>query len=171
MLHCRGGPGDRGHRAEISEGNAARSRNRRAQGAEPLGGTMLQARRARVSMDLSAKRRGHYFGTEIDEKWWRRYARDGLLARGAGDYWVGDSAFFFRRYLTRTPIVISFVDVLEVKLGTWHAGRWAGGTPVVKIVWKKAEERLSSGFGLSRDPGEIETVIDAIRHGKDGQDR
>jgi hypothetical protein len=124
-----------------------------------------------LSTGQDAKRRGHYLGTEIDEKWWRRYSRDGLLARGVGDYWIGDSAFFFRRYLTRAPMMIRFEDMLGVKLGTWHAGRWAGGAPVVKILWNKAGACLSSGFVLSRDASETQTIVDEICHGKDSPDR
>jgi hypothetical protein len=28
------------------------------------------------------KRRGRYLGTEMDEKWWKRYAQEGWFARG-----------------------------------------------------------------------------------------
>jgi hypothetical protein len=41
------------------------------------------------------KRRGHYLGTEIDEKWWRRYRKDGFLARGLGEYWIENSFYIF----------------------------------------------------------------------------
>jgi hypothetical protein len=109
------------------------------------------------------KKRGHYLGTELDEKWWRRYSRDGLLARGIGEFWIAPSALYFRRHLTDAPIVIPFGDVLDVRLGKWHAGRWAGGAPVAKIVWKKSDNRLSSGFVFSRDARETETLIQEIR--------
>lgn len=128
---------------------------------------IYRLRGSRLSTDRNAARRGHYLGTEIDEKWWRGYWRDGLLARGVGDYWIGDSAFFFRRYLTRAPMMIPFEDVRDVKLGTWHAGRWAGGAQVVKIVWEKAGHRLSSGFVLSRDARETLALVEGIRNGKD----
>jgi hypothetical protein len=59
--------------------------------------------------------------------------------------------------------VISFRDVVDVKVGKWHAGRWAGGAPVIKIVWKKGSSRLSSGFVLSRDPQETQAVVQEIR--------
>ena len=114
-------------------------------------------------MQTTEKRRGHYLGTEIDGKWWRRYSSDGLLARGNGEFWIDASALFFRRYLTKIPIVIPFGDVLDVNVGTWHAGRWAGGAPVVKIVWKKADNHLSSGFVFSRDARETEALVQEIR--------
>jgi len=115
-------------------------------------------------MDAIEKKRGHYLGTEIDGKWWRRYAKDGLLARGIGDFGMDESAFFFRRYLTDAPIVIAFRDVLDVKVGKWHSGKWAGGQPVVKIIWQKAENRLSSGFVLSRDAVVTDSLVQEIRH-------
>jgi hypothetical protein len=108
-------------------------------------------------------RRGHYLGTEIAGKWWRRYSRDGLLARGIGAFRIDASALFFRRDLTKVPIVISFSDVLDVKVGKWHSGRWAGGAPVVKIVWKKAGTDLSSGFVFSGDARETEVLVQEIR--------
>jgi hypothetical protein len=30
-------------------------------------------------------KQGHYFGTEIDGKWWRRYRESGYSARGSGE--------------------------------------------------------------------------------------
>jgi len=107
--------------------------------------------------------KGHYLGTEIDEKWWQRYSSDGFLARGNGEYWTDTSAFHFRRHLTETPIVIPFRDVILVKTGKWHSGRWLYGFPVVKIVWSKAGTRLSSGFFFSRNASEVETLVAKIR--------
>ena len=113
-------------------------------------------------MHLIEKKRGHYLGTEIDEKWWRRHSDDGLLARGIGEYWIDTSALFFQRHLTDAPIVISFGDVLDVKVGKWHSGRWAGGAPVVKIVWRKPDIRLSSGFVFSRHVRETQALVQEI---------
>ncbi len=114
-------------------------------------------------MNSTEKKPGRYLGTELGGRWWRRYSRDGLLARGVGEYWLDASALCFQRYLVETPIAIRFGDVLEVKLGKWHSGRWAGGAPVVKIVWRKAEDLLSSGFVLSRDLSETEALVRDIR--------
>ena len=114
-------------------------------------------------MGSAEKRRGYYFGTEIDETWWRRYLRDGYFARGSGEFWIDPSALHFRRYLTKTPLAIPFADVLDIKVGKWHAGRWGAGAPVVKILWQKSDARLSSGFVLSRDARETEALIQEIR--------
>lgn len=114
-------------------------------------------------LNLSEKKHGHYLGTEIDEKWWRRYYRDGLLARGIGKFWIDASALFFQRKLTNTPIVIPLDDVLDVKVGKWHSGRWAWGALVVKILWQKAGRRLSSGFVFSYDTHETDTLVQDIR--------
>ena len=98
------------------------------------------------------KRKGHYSGTEIDEKWWKRYKKDKMFARGAGEYWYDSDAFYFRRYLTKAPIVIHYNDIKEIKTGTWHGGQWAGGRKVIKLVWQKEDVSLSSGFILSKRP-------------------
>lgn len=110
------------------------------------------------------KMRGRYLGTEVDEKWWRRYRRDGLLARGVGDVRLDSSGLSFRRYLTDSPIVISFADMRDVKTGTWHSGKWGGGVPVIKILWVKDENHLSSGFQVSRDVRETEALVQYLRH-------
>ena len=115
------------------------------------------------------KRKGSYFGTEINEQWWRRYVKDGMLARGAGEYWFDDRCFFFRRYLTRTPIVIDFDNLIAIKTGRWHAGRWAGGALLIKFIWQKEAVRLSSGFLLSGDRFDTETMVaDLSRRLKSG---
>jgi hypothetical protein len=112
-----------------------------------------------MSMD---KRRGHYLGTEIGEKWWKRYTKDGLFARGNGEYWVDDEAFYFLRYLTQDPIVIPFDKIEELKVGTWHAGRWAWGNLIVKFLWSHRGQSLSSGFILSYQKPEVQRLVDEI---------
>lgn len=108
-------------------------------------------------------RKGHYLGTEVEGKWWRRYRNDGLLARGIGAWWMDGKALFFRRYLIEALIVIQFKDVVEVKVGKWHSGRWAGGSTVVKILWRKQEKLLSSGFVLCPDPKDTEKLVKDMR--------
>ncbi|PIW87335.1 MAG: hypothetical protein COZ94_05705 [Nitrospirae bacterium CG_4_8_14_3_um_filter_41_47] len=44
------------------------------------------------------KNKGLYLGTEINEKWYRRYTKDNLLMRGNGEYWYDDKGFYFLRY-------------------------------------------------------------------------
>lgn len=109
------------------------------------------------------KRRGHYLGTEIDQKWWRRYVKGGFFARGTGEYWFDKTAFYFHRHLTDAPIVIEFKDVIGVRIGKWHSGKWAGGKPVVKLLWEKGSEQLCSGYVLSSDQGETEVQVEKIK--------
>ncbi len=97
------------------------------------------------------KRPGSYLGTEIDEKWWKRYREDGFFARGSGEWWIDGGALCFRRYLTRRPLVIPFDKVTEVRIGTWHAGRWILGRPIFKVLWTRDGLKLSSGFCLAGD--------------------
>lgn len=100
---------------------------------------------------MNKRNKGLYLGTEIvGRRWWKRYLKDKLFARGNGVYWLGDDGFYFLRYLTRRPIFIPFSDVLEIELGTKHAGRWAMGNLIVKIIWKKDGLILSSGFLVSK---------------------
>ena len=109
------------------------------------------------------KTKGQYFGTEINEIWWKRYMKDKLFARGTGEYWYDSNAFNFRRYLTKTPIVLRFENIIELKTGCWHAGRWSGRRPIVKFIWEKDGMRLSSGFLLSRQSEETENLVREIQ--------
>lgn len=97
------------------------------------------------------KRPGSYLGTEIEGKWWKRYRKDGFFARGNGEWWVDGGALYFLRSLTRDPLVIPFDRVTEVKIGTWHAGRWILGRPIFKVLWSREGLILSSGFYLEGD--------------------
>jgi hypothetical protein len=109
------------------------------------------------------RRRGHYLGTEIDGKWWKRYTKEGFFARGNGEYWYDDEAFYFLRYLTKDPIVIPFGTVSAAKAGTWHVGRWGSGNLIVKLFWAHQGQSLSSGFILSHQKPEALRLLDEIR--------
>ena len=109
--------------------------------------------------DSSNRRKGHYLGTEIDEKWWKRYKKDKFFARGNCEYWIDDTALYFRRYLTKDPVVIPFAKFIEVKIGKSHAGRWLLGPRVLKLIWEKDGMKLSSGFIISRNQQETEAVM------------
>jgi hypothetical protein len=50
---------------------------------------------------------GKYFGTEIKEKWWRRYTKEKMSARGAGTFSNNDQTISFLRLLTKVPIEIN----------------------------------------------------------------
>ena len=101
------------------------------------------------------KGKGLYLGTEIDEKWWKRYKKNKMFARGNGEYWFDEEGIYFRRYLTKTPIFIAYNDMQEIKLGKWHAGQWGMSIPIIKILWSRDGLNLSSGFILSKNKEDI----------------
>lgn len=105
---------------------------------------------------------GKYFGTEIDEKWWKRYRKNKMFARGNGTFSYDEQSILFLRLVTRTPLAIEFEKILEFKIGKWHAGQWGAGKPILKIVWKKDNQLLSSGFSLSTESGEIQEVLSEL---------
>ena len=76
-----------------------------------------------------------------------------------GEYWIDDIALYFRRYLTKDPVVIPFAKFIEVKIGKSHAGRWLLGPRVLKLIWEKDGMKLSSGFIISRNQQETEAVM------------
>ena len=110
------------------------------------------------------KKTGLYLGTDIDEKWWKRYTKDKLLARGNGKYWYDDDSFYFLRYLTKEPIAISFNKMKELKTGKWHSGRWCFGYTVIKIIWLKDGLELSSGFLISKNKDDIVDFISELKN-------
>lgn len=89
---------------------------------------------------------GMHLGTEVADKWWRRSTSAGPLARGKGRLWTVEHSVWFRRHLTSDPIVIPRPLVENLEVGKRHSGRWAGGLPHIKVIWRRGGERLSSGF-------------------------
>jgi len=108
------------------------------------------------------EKKGLYFGTEINESWWKRYRKDRMFARGNGTWWIDSSSFYFLRYLTKRPISIPFKDMTGFKTGKWHAGRWGNGKPILKILWTRNDLVLCSGFSISTDTQEVIRVIDYL---------
>jgi hypothetical protein len=109
------------------------------------------------------KRRGHYLGTELDQKWWKRYRQENFFIRGNGTFWIDNQVFFFQRSLSKTPIQIPFYKMFDFKIGHWHCGRWSLGQPIIKIFWKEKGEVLTSGFVLTKTQAEAETLISIFR--------
>jgi len=109
------------------------------------------------------KKTGQYLGTEIDEKWWKRYRKERFFARGIGEYWLDEHGFYFLRDLTQEPLFIAYESIQEIKSGKWHSGRWSGGKDILKIIWNKEGWRLSSGFSISGEEKEMNRLIDVFK--------
>ena len=108
------------------------------------------------------KRKGHYLGTEIDGRWWKRYRADGFFARGSGEWWFDEEYFYFRRYLTKQPIKIPRRRIIRITNGYWHAGKWAAGIPILKMVWERDTLKLCSGFAVSKKKTEIMQLVEQL---------
>lgn len=102
---------------------------------------------------------GKYFGTEVNKKWWKRYTKNNMLARGNGILSYNEQSIFFIRQLTKAPIAIDFSEIVEFKTGDWHAGQWSAGRKIIKVIWKKDNKTLSSGFTVLRNSAEITDMI------------
>ena len=114
-------------------------------------------------MQKREKREGYYFGTVVDGKWWKRYKKEGFFARGNGDYWLEEHDFCFRKFLSDKPIRISLQRIDEITTGKWHAGKWGGGLPVIKICWTEKGENLCAGFILANGVEECRRIVEKIR--------
>lgn len=110
-----------------------------------------------------SQQNGSYLGTEVKERWWHRYTKGGYLARGRGKYWCDMTGFYFLRQLTKKPITILFDDLIEVKTGRWHGGKWGQGKPVLKLLWIKDGVKLSSGFLITDDLKLFEEISEDLR--------
>ncbi|MCP4307614.1 MAG: hypothetical protein GY926_21210 [bacterium] len=106
---------------------------------------------------------GNYFGTEIDEKWWRRYRGPAFFARGNGEFWMDEHGVQFRKQLTKTPLLIQWEEITDASLGKWHAGRWNGGHPILLVTFHRAGQNLQAGFSLSKDWEEMEKLASDLR--------
>lgn len=107
------------------------------------------------------KRRGHYIGTEIDRKWWKRYRGEGLFMRGMGQWWINGHTLYFHRTLTNAPFTIDLSQLTGIETGSWHAGKLVGGDRVIKLVWEKDGRTLSAGFVLCKKEGR-DTLIEHL---------
>lgn len=110
-----------------------------------------------------ARRSGHYLGTVVDGQWWKRFFKEGLFARGNGEWWFEGRTLCFRRLLTRVPIRIDLDRLAAVETGTWHAGKWAGGRTVIKLTWEHEGRPLTAGFVLTDDGSEARALVERLR--------
>ena len=120
---------------------------------------------------MSGKIVAKYYGTEINEKWWKRYKKDGMFVRGNGTFSYNEQSISFFRLLNNTSIIIDFQKILEFKIGKWHAGQWGVGKPIIKILWKKDNQILSSGFSLCIESVEIEMILSELNEIKESNKR
>lgn len=98
-------------------------------------------------MNATEKKRGQYLGTQLVNKWWRRYTQGEFVTRGAGEYWITDGCLFFQNYASHQPIILPLNKLAEIKVCPCQ--RRMGGIPILKLVWEKDGRWLSSGFVLS----------------------
>lgn len=95
---------------------------------------------------------GHYLGTEIDGKWYRRFMAPGFFARGKGRWRIADGGLYFKRIMLREELCIPFPAVTGVRRGAWHSGQWLIRKVVVKVDWRHEGQDLCSGFVFGRTP-------------------
>ncbi|MBW2701628.1 MAG: hypothetical protein JRF33_12500 [Deltaproteobacteria bacterium] len=107
---------------------------------------------------MSEKKKGNYFGTEIDRKWWKRFRKDGLFARGNGDFWMDEEGIRFHRKMTKTPFLLTWAELSGAELGRWHAGRWGGRRPLLKLDFERDGKILCAGFYLAADWVQMESL-------------
>jgi hypothetical protein len=107
--------------------------------------------------------KGYYFGTEVDGRWWKRYRGKAFFARGNGEFWFDEQGLHFRKLLTTTPLSIPFSEMKGVRLGRWHAGKWGGGRPVLKIDFGRSGEALTAGFLLAKEWDRMESFASDLR--------
>ena len=103
--------------------------------------------------------RSAYLGTEISEKWWRRYKKRGFFMRGNGEISLNENGLSFRRALTQKPFLIPYNKMTGLSFGKWHSGRWLFGAPILKIKWINDGEDLCSGFYFKITEQELQEFV------------
>lgn len=114
-------------------------------------------------MNAIRKKRGQYLGTRVEHKWWRRYTRGGFFTRGFGEYWIVDGSLFFQHRKKRKPFSLPLRSLAEIKLCPCH--RRSAGVPVIKLVWEKDGQWLSSGFVISDILDDAGGLLASLRAG------
>ncbi len=108
-------------------------------------------------------KQGHYFGTEIDGKWWRRYRAPGFFARGNGEFDLDVIGIHFKRKLAKELLHIGWDEITSTDVGKWHAGQWGGRRPVLKVSFHRDGLALTAGFTLSTAWPEVEKLATDIQ--------
>lgn len=108
---------------------------------------------------------GGYIGTEIDEKWWRRYKENGFFMRGNGEGELTADGLSFRRYLTKDPLIIPYRNITNITFGSWHAGKWLAGQKAMKLHWhcEGDTRKLCSGFYFKLSKDQQQQLIETIK--------
>lgn len=109
------------------------------------------------------EKQGHYLGTEIDGKWWKRYREDSFFTRGNGTYWLNDEALHFQKFLSSNSLQIPYEKMKTITVGKWHAGKWKLGRPIVKVIWQEEGQLLSSGFFVSGSESATLQLVEELR--------
>jgi hypothetical protein len=101
------------------------------------------------------KRHGIYVGTlKIDRPWYSRRMRHiGFPENGPGEFWYDYKGFYFVGSDTNRGLVIPSDSIISVSLD-FHHGWTFSWTKILRIVWRRGQERVSSGF-IVPQPGQV----------------
>ena len=113
-------------------------------------------------MDTQKLKEGYYFGTIIDNKWWKRYKKSPYFASGNGSYNYDKNSFYFFKYPTQSPLIIDLNSINSIEIVKFFAGKWGANMPIIKINWLYDGLSLSSGFILTKDIKEAKEIIDRV---------
>jgi len=96
---------------------------------------------------LSMRNPGFYVGTlRLEKPWYMRAVKRGAFPdRGPGEYWYDYKGFYFVREKSGIGLLIPADSLVEVSIGLWH-GIAFSRTRILKLLWKRGGEKLSSGF-------------------------
>lgn len=107
--------------------------------------------------------RGTYFGTEVNDAWWRRYLARGFFARGLGELSLDEEGIHFKKAITNTSLSIAWGEATGAELSRWHCGRWGLGRPILKVHFLREDKPLVAGFVLSPDWDEMQAFTDDLQ--------
>jgi hypothetical protein len=103
--------------------------------------------------------RGSYLGTlALAKPWYARTINNPAYPdKGPGEYWYDYKGFYFVRQGSGRGIVIPSESILSVSIGYRHGFSFSR-LRILKIVWQKGREKLSSGFAVTH-PEQIKQAL------------
>jgi hypothetical protein len=51
------------------------------------------------------------------------------------------------------------IFLTSFKFGKWHSGQWGAGRRIIKVIWQKDNQLLSSGFTVALNNTETDELI------------
>jgi len=128
----------------------------------------MSKRKSKKEKDVLYRNKEYYYGTSLNNNFWKKYKFENYSERGYGEFWLTRNKIYFRQYLTIEPIIIPIREITKIFSGHLHAGRITLKS-ILKIQWVKDDLILTSGFSLPNnilDMQRLQRKLQMVAKGK-----